>query len=51
MRGVPGDRSALFTAPDGNHFARLTARRGDFTNLAVDAKIEPIQISALQSIT
>jgi hypothetical protein len=48
MPGGPGGRSVLSTAPDGNHFAELSARRGDFTNPAVDAKIGLIEISALQ---
>jgi hypothetical protein len=50
MRGVPGGRSVLFTAPDGNHFARLTARGGDFTNQGFNGKITLTKIRALQSI-
>jgi hypothetical protein len=48
MPGGRGGRSVLFTAPGGNHFAELAARRGDFTNLVADAKMVPIEISALQ---
>jgi hypothetical protein len=43
MPGGLGGRSVLFTAPDGNHFAELSARRRDFTNPAVDAKIALIK--------
>ena len=43
MPGGLGGRSVLFTAPDGNHFAELRARRGDFTNPAVNAKIALIE--------
>jgi len=50
MHGVPGGRSDLFTAPDGNHFARLTAQCGDFTNLGFNGKIPLTKIRALQSI-
>jgi hypothetical protein len=50
MRGGLGGRSVLFTAPDGSQFAELSARRGDFTNPVVDAKIALIKISALQLI-
>jgi hypothetical protein len=39
MRGDPGGRSVLFTAPVGNQFAQLSARCGDFTNPAADGKI------------
>jgi hypothetical protein len=48
MPGGHGGRSVLFMAPVGNHFAELSARRRDFTNLAVDAKIALTEISALQ---
>jgi hypothetical protein len=33
----------LFTARVGNHFAELSAQRGDFTNPLADAKIRSIK--------
>jgi hypothetical protein len=43
MRGAPGGRLGLFTARVGNHFAELSAQRGDFTNPLADAKIRSIK--------
>jgi len=47
MRGARGGRSALFTAPVGNHFAQLTALRGDFTNPVINGKIPPEENKSL----
>jgi hypothetical protein len=50
MRGDRGDRWDLFTAPAGDHFAQLTALGSDFTNPAINGKIQLRKRRALQSI-
>jgi hypothetical protein len=49
MRGVHGDRSARFTALDGES-PELTTQGSDFTNPVIDGKIPLTKIGALQSI-